>query len=82
MTKMSNKTYDILKFVALEVLPGLATLYFTLSQIWGWMYAEQVVGSMAAVNTFLGIFLGYSSFKYKRQQNGMVEIEMEDDADD
>lgn len=61
---MSNKTYDILKFIAQIVLPAIGTLYFALAQIWGFPYAEQIVGTITAVDTFLGAILGISSKTY------------------
>lgn len=61
----SNKTYDILKLVAQIILPGLGTLYFALSQIWGLPYGEEIVGTITAIDTFLGGLLGYSSSKYE-----------------
>ena len=63
---MSNKVYDILKWVVMIVLPAISTLYFALSSIWGWPYAEEVVGTIAAVTTFLGALLGISSAQYKK----------------
>lgn len=62
---LSNKTYDILKWIARYLLPGLGTLYFTLSAIWGLPYGEEVVGTLAALTTFLGVILGVSTKKYK-----------------
>ena len=62
---MSNKTYDILKYVAQIVLPALGTLYFALAGIWGFPYGEQIVGTIMAIDTFLGALLGISSAKYK-----------------
>lgn len=64
---MNSKTYDRLKFTALVVLPGLSTLYFAVAQIWGLPYAEQVVGSAAALDTFLGLILRKSSKDYHEQ---------------
>ena len=61
---MSNKTYDILKYFAQIVLPALATLYFALSQIWGFPYGEEIVGTIAAVDAFLGAVLKISSDQY------------------
>lgn len=61
---MNNKTYDILKFIAQIVLPGLGTLYFALAGIWGFPYGEQIVGTITAVDTFLGLLLGLSSNQY------------------
>lgn len=61
--KMENKTYDFLKNVALTYLPAAGTLYFTLSGIWGLPFAKQVVGTVVAVDTFLGVILGISKEK-------------------
>ncbi len=64
--KLSNKTYDILKWVAQILIPALATLYFALSKIWGFPFATEVVGTLAAVDTFLGTILGISTSNYNK----------------
>lgn len=61
---MTNKTYDILKYVAQIVLPALGTLYFALAQIWGFPYGEAIVGTITAVDAFLGAVLKISTDKY------------------
>jgi hypothetical protein len=66
--KMSNKMYDVLKWIAMVVLPALATLYFALAGIWGFAYAEEVVGTITAVDTFLGVLLGISSAQYNKKK--------------
>lgn len=63
---MSNKTYDILKFIAQILLPALGTLYFALASIWGLPYGEQIVGTITAVDAFLGAILGISTKKYNK----------------
>lgn len=65
---MNNKVYDILKWIAQIVLPAAGTLYFALSQIWGLPYGEQVVGTITAVDAFLGAILGVSSMNYYKDQ--------------
>lgn len=65
--KMCDKVYDVLKWIAMVVLPALGTLYFALAGIWNLPYAEQVVGTVTAVDTFLGVMLGVSSIHYKKQ---------------
>lgn len=62
---MSNRTYDHLKFIAQIVLPAIGTLYFALAGIWGLPYGEQIVGTITAVDTFLGAVLKISSDRYK-----------------
>ena len=69
---LSNKVYDVLKFVAQYVLPGCATLYFGLARIWGLPYSEQVVGTILAFDAFLGALLGLSVIKYNEK---MAHIE-------
>lgn len=64
---MSNKTYDILKWVAQYLLPALATLYFAVSKIWGLPYGEEIVGTITAIDTFLGVLLGISTANYNKQ---------------
>ena len=64
---MCNKVYDVLKWIAMVVLPALGTLCFALAGIWELPYAEQVVGTVTAVDTFLGVLLGVSSMHYKKQ---------------
>lgn len=64
--KMSNRTYDILKWVAQYVLPAIGTLYFALAGIWGLPYGEQIVGTVTAIDTFLGVILGISAAQYKK----------------
>ena len=62
--RMENRTYDILKFIAQIVLPALGTLYFALAGIWGFPYGEQIVGTITAIDTFLGAILGLSTMAY------------------
>ena len=54
---MSNKVYDVLKWIAMVVLPAIGTLYFALASIWGFPYAEEIVGTITAIDTFLGTTL-------------------------
>lgn len=60
---MNDKVYDVLKWIAMILLPALGTLYFALAQIWGLPCAEQVVGTITAFDAFLGVLLGISSSK-------------------
>lgn len=71
---MSNKLYDVLKWVAMVFLPAIGTLYFAVAGIWGFPYAEQVGGTITAVVTFLGVVLGVSSAQYKKKHDENAEI--------
>ena len=63
---MSNQVYDVLKWIAQYLLPAAGTLYFALAGIWGLPFGEQVVGTITAVDTFLGVILGISSASYNK----------------
>ena len=67
---MSNKMYDILKYIAQIGLPALGALYFALSTIWGFPYGEQLVGTITAIDAFLGALLGISTVQYKKKNDG------------
>lgn len=64
--KLSNKMYDLLKWIAMYFLPAIGTLYFALAGIWNLPYGEQIVGSITAVDTFLGVILGISTIQYNK----------------
>ena len=61
---MSNSMYDILKWIAQILLPAIGTLYFAIASIWGLPYAEQIVGTITAIDAFLGAILGISTKIY------------------
>lgn len=64
---MSNKTYDILKKIAMYVLPALATFVITVFKIWGIPYGEQIGATITAIDTALGVILGISSANYNKK---------------
>lgn len=66
---MSNKVYDALKFICQIILPAMGTLYFALAGIWGFPYGEQIVGTITAIDTFLGVILGISTIDYNKKNN-------------
>ena len=65
---MTNKTYDILKWIAQIVLPALAALYAALASIWGFPYGEEIVGTISAVDVFLGALLQVSTSNYNKKK--------------
>ena len=67
--KMSDKTYNILKWIAMVLLPAIGTLYFALAGIWDFPYGEQIVGTITAVDTFLGVILGISTAQYNKVED-------------
>lgn len=76
---MSNRMYDILKWIAQYLLPGLGTLYFALAKIWGLPYGVEIVGTISAFDAFLGGLLGISSANYYSEQ---VQTNVNNDSQD
>lgn len=80
---ISNKIYDILKWIAQYGLPAIGTLYFAIANVWGFPYGEEVIGTIAAIDTFLGILLGISSSTYNKTTKTITvaNINVETDED-
>lgn len=64
--RLSNRLYDTLKFFAQIFFPALGTLYFALAKIWGLPFGHEIVGTITAVDAFLGVILGISNSNYKK----------------
>lgn len=72
---MSDKTYNIVKYIALIALPAIGTLWFAIATIWGLPYAQEILGTITAIDTFLGALIGVSAAQYQKK---MEEVQ---DAD-
>lgn len=80
---LSNRLYDSLKFVAQILLPAVGTLYYGVAVIWHLPKADEVVGTIVVVDTFLGVLLGLSSQKYNNSDvkyAGAIDIERKADG--
>lgn len=64
--KMSNKLYDILKWIALVALDAIGVFYNTLSGIWELPFGDEVLATCAAISLLLGALIGVSSAKYNK----------------
>ena len=80
---MNAKVYNYTKWIAQYLLPGLGTLYFALSTIWGLPHGEQVIGTITAVDVFLGVLLGVSSAQYNgSSKDGTLMVDTSNPAKD
>jgi hypothetical protein len=80
---LGNQAYDILKWIALILLPALGTLYFAFAQIWGLDYGPEVVGSIVAFDTFLGAVLQLSTKSYNKSDakyDGVIDVSETEDG--
>ena len=72
---LSNKVYDILKWIALIALDALGLLYKTLAAIWGWPYGDEMLATCTALSLCLGTLLGISTAKYNKSLEPPDEAE-------
>lgn len=80
---LGSGLYDKLKFVALIFLPAIGTLYFILGNTWDWSNVEKVIGTITAIDTFLGTVIGISSASYKASDakyDGAIHVITKDDG--
>lgn len=73
---LTPKAYEILKWLAAIVLPAISVLYFALSEIWGLPKGAEVSGTIAAVNTFVGAIVGFSTMQYNKNDRyqGVINV--------
>lgn len=81
--KITNKVYDVIKWIVVIVIPAIITLYSSLSSIWGFPYAQQIVATMAAIEVFLGVIMKVSTYNYNKECDGILHIDtVSDDETD
>lgn len=76
MFDLSNKYYDIAKDFVTVVLPALATLYATIASIWGLDFSIEIVGTVSAIATFLGILLKVNSVSFKKNNTMVSDVDL------
>ncbi len=78
--KLSNAVYDVLKWIAQYLLPGLGTFYFAVAKIWDLPYGAEIVGTISAIDTLLAMLLGLSSHSY--EGDGTLVVDTTDPTKD
>ncbi len=68
--KLSNKAYDVLKYIALIALPALQVFWLTIGKIWDISYTVEIGATIGAVALLLGTLLGVSTSNYNKEQRG------------
>lgn len=71
---LTNQQYDILKWIAQILLPAIGTLYYGLAGIWSLPYAQEIVGSLTVIDTFIGVLLGISTNTYNKGGSASKEV--------
>lgn len=63
---LSNKAYDILKWVGLIALDAVGVFYRSISAIWGLPFGEEVLATCSAASVLIGALLGVSCANYNK----------------
>lgn len=66
---MSNKVYDVLKWIALIALDAVGVFYKAVSAIWGLPFGDEVLATCTAISVLVGTLVGVSSAQYKKNNN-------------
>lgn len=53
---LNDRNYHYVRQSATIILPAIGALYFTLGQLWGLPRVEEIVGTIAALNIFAGVW--------------------------
>lgn len=68
--KLPGKVYDVLKWIALIVIPALATAYVGMASVWGWPFADKIAKTATVICTLIGSLIGISTFNYNKTKDG------------
>lgn len=73
--KITNKVYDIIKWFVIIVIPATITLYSTLGGIWNFPKVQEITGTLAAIDVFLGVIMKVSSASYNKELDGVLYVD-------
>jgi hypothetical protein len=67
--RMSNKVYNVLKWVCLIALPAFAVFYAVIAKIWGLPYEAEIPATINAIAVLIGALIGISNKNYNKEEN-------------
>lgn len=71
---LNNKQYDVLNSMVRYVMPALGTLYFALSQLWGFPAPDKVVGTLVAIQAFMGVIIALARSGWQPDDNLLLDL--------
>lgn len=66
-TLLNDKLYEVLKWIALIVIPALGEAYVRLANVWNLPYGQQINETALVVTFLLGALIGISTVQYNKQ---------------
>ena len=79
--KLSNKTYDFLKWIALVFLPAFTTFYGVVGSTCNIPYTQETLTILVAFDTFLGSLLKISNLKYMEDKENWDNLDKEEEEE-
>lgn len=70
---LSNRAYDIIKWIAIVVIPALGEAYVRLSNVWNLPYGQQINETALVITFLLGALIGISTVQYNKNVNADIE---------
>lgn len=67
--KINNTLYEWLKWICLIALPAIAWFYGAMADTWGLPYGDQIVTTLNAAGTLIGILIGVSTYNYRKEDS-------------
>jgi len=75
---LSNKVFDVLKWICMVFLGAFGELYFGLSGVWNLPLGEEIRQTCHYLQVFLGVCLGISTIQYNLNKNPLTLPVIED----
>ena len=83
--KISNKTYDVLKWLSIIAIPAIEAFWLTVGKVWGWPHLTEVGTTIAAIGVLIGALIGVSCAQYSGEADedpeAIIEIHPEDESE-
>ena len=76
--KLSNKQFDIIKWVAIYLVPATATFILTVGKIWNLPYYDNIAATVTAFGVFLGAIIGVSTASYNKNVEQMKREDLDE----
>lgn len=76
---LSDKQYDTLKFIAINIIPSLETFWLTVGQVWDLPYVTEIGTTIAAIGVLMAGCIGLSKVAYEKAKREEYEGETDDE---
>lgn len=79
---LSNKAYEILKWLGLIVIPALGEAYVRLANVWNLPYGQQINETALVITFVIGALIGISTIQYNKNTVDIKDFHEEEENND